>query len=363
MSRPTIVMFHRYAFALLSALCVLLGSAHADEPEPYRIQPGDVLVVAVWKEQDLMAEVLVRPDGGMSFPLVGDVRASGRTVEELRTLVDERLSKFIPDPSVTIAVKQIGGNRVYVLGKVNRPGEFTFSRPIDVMQALSLAGGATSFAALDDIQILRRDPAGKQTSRRFRYSEVERGRDLEQNILLKSGDTVRIVPSSSAVSGMTLVAVPAAMRPTVTTAGSNTSTRRVTYVCSACTISQATGIGSFAWCGIDACPPRPRTVTRNSSADASSAPARVATTPAGNDGDWWMANAHSTGPPPSAAAITPSSMAMRAPAWPSSPGWNRNRTRPAISPARSASSRAAPASMAQCASWPQACMAPATAEA
>jgi len=183
-------MFHRYALALL---CLLAGFAHADEPEPYRVQPGDVLMVSVWKEQDLMSEVLVRPDGGMSFPLVGDVRASGRTIDELRTLVDERLSKFIPDPSVTIAVKQIGGNRVYVLGKVNRPGAFEFSQPIDVMQALSLAGGATSFAALDDIQILRRDPAGKQASRRFRYSEVERGRGLEQNILLKSGDTV-VVP-------------------------------------------------------------------------------------------------------------------------------------------------------------------------
>jgi len=149
-------------------------------------------MVSVWKEEALISEVLVRPDGGMSFPLVGDVRASGRTVDELRSLVNERLSKFIPDPSVTIAVKQIGGNRVYVLGKVNRPGEFSFSQPIDVMQALSLAGGATSFAALDDIQILRRE-SGKQTARRFRYSDVERGRRLDQNILLKSGDTV-VVP-------------------------------------------------------------------------------------------------------------------------------------------------------------------------
>ena len=185
-------MFHRYALALLLALCAYAGSMRADEPEPYRIQPGDVLMVSVWKEQDLMSEVLVRPDGGMSFPLVGDVRASGRTIDELRTLVDERLGKFIPDPSVTVAVKQIGGNRIYVIGKVNRPGEFSFSQPIDVMQALSLAGGATSFAGLDDMQILRREQ-GKQTARRFRYSDVERGRSLEQNILLKSGDTV-VVP-------------------------------------------------------------------------------------------------------------------------------------------------------------------------
>ncbi|WP_129779369.1 polysaccharide biosynthesis/export family protein [Peristeroidobacter soli] len=193
MRRPNTVIFHRYALALLLTLCAHIGLVQADEPEPYRIQPGDVLMVSVWKEEALMAEVLVRPDGGMSFPLVGDVRASGRTVEEVRAQVNERLSKFIPDPSVTIAVKQIGGNRVYVIGKVNRPGEFTFSRPLDVMQALSMAGGATSFASLDDIQILRRDDNGKQSARRFRYSEVERGRSLDQNILLKSGDTV-VVP-------------------------------------------------------------------------------------------------------------------------------------------------------------------------
>lgn len=193
MRRPNTVIFRRYALALLLVLCAQISAVRADEPEPYRIQPGDILMVSVWKEEALMAEVLVRPDGGMSFPLVGDVRASGRTVEQVREQVNERLSKFIPDPAVTIAVKQIGGNRVYVIGKVNRPGEFTFSRPLDVMQALSMAGGATSFASLDDIQILRRDDSGKQTARRFRYSEVERGRSLDQNILLKSGDTV-VVP-------------------------------------------------------------------------------------------------------------------------------------------------------------------------
>lgn len=164
----------------------------AADSEPYRIQPGDVLAVSVWKEQDLQGDVLVRPDGGMSFPLVGDVQAAGRTIEELRRAVDERLRKYIPDPSVAIAVKQIGGNRIYVLGKVNRPGEYPFSRPIDVMQALSLAGGATSFAELDSIQILRREQ-GRQIALRFEYSAVERGRKLEQNILLRSGDTV-VVP-------------------------------------------------------------------------------------------------------------------------------------------------------------------------
>lgn len=182
-------LWFRYIY-MCAALCV--SAVGAAEPEPYRIQPGDVLIVSVWKQTDLQSEVLVRPDGGMSLPLVGDLQAAGNSVDDVRKIVDERLRKFIPDPSVTIAVKQIGGNRIYVIGKVNRPGEFTFSKPLDVMQALSLAGGTTSFAALDDIQILRREE-GRQTSLHFRYGEVERGRKLEQNILLKSGDTV-VVP-------------------------------------------------------------------------------------------------------------------------------------------------------------------------
>lgn len=158
----------------------------------YLIQPGDVLAVSVWKEPDLQSEVLVRPDGGMSFPLVGDVKAAGLNLDELRQIIDQRLRKYIPDPVVTVALKQIGGNRIYVVGKVNRPGEFSFTKPIDVMQALSLAGGATSFASLDDIQILRRD-GEDQSSLRFRYSAVEKGRELKQNIVLRSGDTV-VVP-------------------------------------------------------------------------------------------------------------------------------------------------------------------------
>ncbi len=158
----------------------------------YRIQPGDVLQIAVWKEQDLQGEILVRPDGGISFPLVGDLQAGGVTVADLTATFKQKLTRLIPDPEVVIAIKQIGGNRIYVIGKVNRPGEFTFSKSLDVMQALSMAGGATPFAALNDIRILRRE-AGQLHALEFRYSEVERGRDLGQNVLLISGDTV-VVP-------------------------------------------------------------------------------------------------------------------------------------------------------------------------
>jgi polysaccharide biosynthesis/export protein len=168
-------------------------TAEVNTPGSYRIQPGDVLVISVWKEPDLQMEVLVRPDGGLSFPLAGDQHAAGRTVDQLRQSIATRLKKFVPDPVVTVTVRQLGGNRVYVIGKVNRPGEFPFSRPLDVMQSLSIAGGATSFASLNDIRILRRGENGKQISIPFRYEEVARGRNLEQNVQLESGDTV-VVP-------------------------------------------------------------------------------------------------------------------------------------------------------------------------
>jgi polysaccharide biosynthesis/export protein len=184
----------RLALIAVTLLASTLAFADTAETIPltYHIQPGDVLQVSVWKEQDLQAEVLVRPDGAFSFPLAGDVDTRGKSVEELRVELTGRLKRYVPDPVVTIAVRQIMGNRVFVIGQVNRPGDFQFSRPVDVMQALSMAGGTTSFAALNDIVILRRDK-GELKKIPFRYAEVARGKDLGQNILLVSGDTI-VVP-------------------------------------------------------------------------------------------------------------------------------------------------------------------------
>jgi polysaccharide export outer membrane protein len=177
---------------LLVSSPTLADTAAQPSSDHYLIQPGDQLTVMVWKEKDLQGDVLVRPDGGLSFPLAGDLMASGKSVEQLRVALTERLKSYIPDPVVTVAVKQIGGNQIYVLGKVNKPGQFPFSSPVDVMQALSLAGGTTPYAALNDIVILRRD-AGRVEALHFHYAQVERGRDLDQNVLLRSGDTV-VVP-------------------------------------------------------------------------------------------------------------------------------------------------------------------------
>jgi len=193
--------------SVLFGLAVHLDTARADAADmvsaaastaapavslDYRLQPGDVLTISVWKEKDLESEVLVRPDGGLSFPLAGEIRAEGQTVAAIRQTLVDRLKRFIPDPVVTVAVKAIGGNHIYVIGKVSRPGEFPFSRPLDVMQALSLAGGATPYAALNDIVILRRDN-GVQRALPFRYADITRGRNLGQNVILESGDTV-VVP-------------------------------------------------------------------------------------------------------------------------------------------------------------------------
>ena len=187
-------MHRLLATVAVAAAAFIAGTVAAVEPAAadYRVQPGDILQVTVWKEQDLTQEVLVRPDGGLSFPLVGDVVASGKTVTALREEFTDKLKRFIPNPVVTVATKAVGGNHIYVVGKVQRPGEYPFGKPLDVMQALSLAGGTTSFAAVNDIVILHRTD-GAQHAIRFHYSDVARGRDLTQNILLDSGDTV-VVP-------------------------------------------------------------------------------------------------------------------------------------------------------------------------
>jgi polysaccharide export outer membrane protein len=152
----------------------------------YLLQPGDILQVTVWKETELTSEVVIRPDGGMSYALAGDMQAAGHTVAELTVMLEKRIRKFEPDAAVTVTIKAAAGNRVYVIGKVNKPGDFPLNRPTDVMQALSLAGGATPFADTNGIRILRRD-GDHERAIQFRYHDVERGRKLDQNILLQSG--------------------------------------------------------------------------------------------------------------------------------------------------------------------------------
>jgi polysaccharide export outer membrane protein len=178
---------------IIMMLPATFALAQSDTSQGYLIQPGDILEVSVWKEEDLQREVLVRPDGQISFPLVGDIDAKGKTVSDLRAEITARLQKYIPNLVVTVTVARILGKRIYVIGQVNNPGEFVVNPRVDVMQALSMAGGTTPFAKLGDIIILRRDNDGTQSAIRFRYNQVESGRSLDQNIVLSNGDVV-VVP-------------------------------------------------------------------------------------------------------------------------------------------------------------------------
>jgi polysaccharide export outer membrane protein len=169
-----------------------IASLHAQATAGYTVKPGDTLEISVWKEPDLQRTVLVRPDGQFSFPLVGEVDARGKTVADLNKTVSERLTKYISDAVVTISVTEIKGNKIYVLGQVNKPGEFIVNPSVNIMQALSMAGGMTPFAATNDIIVMRGQGA-QQKAMAFRYNDVVRGRSLDTNIELLSGDIV-VVP-------------------------------------------------------------------------------------------------------------------------------------------------------------------------
>jgi len=184
---------NRFLPAICIALAVQIASlTSAQAQDTYLVQPGDELAVSVWKEPDLTGDIVVHPDGTFAMPLIGMIRASGRTTSEVQAEIKENLQKYIPEPIVTIGLKQSVGRRIYVIGQVNAPGSFTVTQPTDVMQALSLAQGMTPYAAGNKIRILRRT-GDTQEAIGFRYSDVEKGEKLGQNIVLKNGDVV-VVP-------------------------------------------------------------------------------------------------------------------------------------------------------------------------
>lgn len=183
----------RVFVVFLVVLVICFGArAQAQENNNYILNPGDVLEISVWKDEALQKQVLVLPDGKISFPLVGFIDTKGKSAEDVQKIVSEKLTEYISNPVVTVSVTSVGGNLIYVIGKVNNPGVFPIQQPTDVMQALSLGGGLNSFADEDDILILRRTEKGQITIP-FEYSEVSEGKKLETNILLKSGDIV-VVP-------------------------------------------------------------------------------------------------------------------------------------------------------------------------
>ncbi len=180
----------------MSPIMVRAAEPISGEPmnaEPsYLLGPEDVLKVAVWKDEQLTQEMVVRPDGMISFPLIGEVMAAGRMVEDVRSEITKRLMKYLPTPNVTVTVLKVESYRIYVLGRVLKPGEYQAGHHTDVLQALSMAGGLTPYAAENDIKIIRRQQGGEELVFPFRYGDARKGKELHQNIVLQRGDVVMV---------------------------------------------------------------------------------------------------------------------------------------------------------------------------
>ncbi len=160
-------------------------------PADYVIGADDVLTVSFWRDKDMSGDVVVRPDGKITLPLLNDLDAAGLTPEQLRVKVSEAASRYIEEPAATVTVKQINSRKVYITGEVGRPGPYPLTVPTTVLQLISLAGGLSPFAKKDEIVVIRNE-AGKQLTFPFDYSAVTKRKKLNQNIVLKPGDSVLV---------------------------------------------------------------------------------------------------------------------------------------------------------------------------
>ena len=151
-----------------------------------------MLEISVWKEEALTKLVTVLPDGKITFPLIGEVMAGGWTVAQLKKEIETRLARFVPDPVLSVGVRQMNSLMIYVVGKVNKPGMFVLNTNTDVLQALAMAGGLNSFAKRGQIKVFRKH-GGKTQIFDFDYDDVTDGKKLEQNIQLVRGDVI-VVP-------------------------------------------------------------------------------------------------------------------------------------------------------------------------
>ena len=168
------------------------AAAVADVPADYVIGPEDVLGVVFWREAELTADVTVRPDGRVSLPMLGEMVAAGLRPQELQDQILAASKKYVQDPNVAVVVRAINSMKVYVTGRVTTPGAHPLKGPLTAMQAIALAGGLTEYADAKNLTILR-TTNGRTQSFKFNYHDVARGKKLEQNIMLKPGDTV-VVP-------------------------------------------------------------------------------------------------------------------------------------------------------------------------
>ena len=179
-------------FILIGVVMMFAAHPAIAVDELFRIGPGDVIEISVWKDDTLNREVVVPPDRVISFSLIGDIDTTGMTVTDLRTEVTKKLVDYIPDATVTVILKEINSLKAYVIGKVNNPGTFSINMDTTVMQVLAMAGGLNPYASEGKVHVLRKK---KSLSIKipFNYKQVLKGENLKQNIILQRGDVV-VVP-------------------------------------------------------------------------------------------------------------------------------------------------------------------------
>ena len=161
-------------------------------PSPYLIGPGDILSISVWKDEALTQRLPVLPDGTLHFPLVGKLQAGGRTTDEFKREIENKISRYVPDPVLSVSVTEVNSMVFYVIGRVNAPGRQVLNTNVTALQALAMAGGPNPFAKRNKIKIFREEK-NQTLIFDFPYDDISKGERLDYNILLKRGD-VMVVP-------------------------------------------------------------------------------------------------------------------------------------------------------------------------
>ena len=181
-----------FSFSLISTFPGVIPSIAQTQSSSYIIGPNDLLTIHVWREPDLTQDVSVLPDGRITFPLIGEVMAQGRTVLELKMAITEKIKNFVTAPEVTVIVRESRSRIIHTIGQVNSPGPQLMAPNMTVLQALSAAGGFAEWANRKKILIIRRE-GDKEIQLRFNYKEFISGKNIKQNIVLKPNDTI-VVP-------------------------------------------------------------------------------------------------------------------------------------------------------------------------
>ena len=180
-----------YCFVISISVFFMSSATSAESNSIYKLNQGDTLFISVFGDETLKKEVKVLPDGSISFPLVGRIEVANTSTPELEKTLTEKLKTYLADPQVSVVVTNIEGNRVYIIGKVSKPGPFILAAPTTVLQALSFAGGLDKFANLKEIKVLRKGDKGQFTIP-VNYDKLINGQDLDSNILLHTGDTILV---------------------------------------------------------------------------------------------------------------------------------------------------------------------------